>query len=320
MALKEPVTFRAGCIIERNYLYVAAKPNSLDSEEEYSRMFFYDGQNSSAPWVRHDLPNWTVVSVCVFKDMHDGTRKYAALSKHGEIEYTWPGGSVIETIDGAGLKEAHGPAYGYTSSIREIDGVLHACGTGGQVYRRGQDGWSHIAESLKSPAGLGSTEAIGQHDFSDFDGFGLGDIYVASGNGEIHHFDGKTWQRCQTATTEILTAIHCADGNDVWACGFNGVLLRGNSQDGFAAISSGSDTAIFTTITRFENKTYIGSSEGLFVYDDQNDCVKRVAADLAETCLVLDVKDGVLWSFGYDDIVSFNGKTWVRLEHPDNVP
>jgi hypothetical protein len=35
---------------------------------------------------------------------------------------------------------------------------------------------------------------------------------------------------------------------------------------------------------------------------------------------VVDACDGVLWSIGEKDIARFDGKQWVRVDHPDNPP
>ena len=197
----EPVTFLAGCAIERDYIYVAAKPDVFDSEEDFTRLYFYDAQNGAAPWVHHDLPDWAVVSTCVVSQTSDAPRKYAALSKHGEIEFTWPGGSAVERIEGAGLKRTSPPIYGYVSAIREIGGALYVCGSGGQVYRRENDAWRHIAEGLKTPAAPpqpgdnAAPKDFGAHDFADIDGYSDADLYVVGGSGEIYHFNGTAWER-----------------------------------------------------------------------------------------------------------------------------
>ena len=49
--------------------------------------------------------------------------------------------------------------------------------------------------------------------------------------------------------------------------------------------------------------------------------IRRVITGLpheVEDSAILDVREGVLWSFGYKDVVSFDGDQWTRLEHPSN--
>jgi hypothetical protein len=327
MAAKEPVSFFAGCVIERDYVYVAAKPDVFEDEEEFTRLFFYDAQDGEAPWGHHDLPDWTVVSLCVAEKTGFAPRAYAALSRHGEVEFTWPDGSEVEIIEGAGLKVTRPPVYGYVNAIRQIGDHLYVCGSGGQVYRRDSSGWRHIADELKTPAPQPSLETgvaldeLGVHDFADIDGYSSNDIYVAGGSGEIYHFDGKNWTRSKVETTELLNAIHCAENGEVWVCGFNGTILKGNQKSGFKDVSHYDDNMIFSSVRVFEGKTYLAASEGLFVFNEKTGRVENVTAGslgAVDNANVLDSRDGALWSFGYKDIFAFDGNVWQKVDHPDN--
>jgi hypothetical protein len=327
MAGKEPVTFFAGCVIERDYVYVVGKPDELDEEEEFSRLYFYDAQDTESSWIHHDLPDWTVVSLCAAEHTGLAPRVYAALSKHGEIEFTWPDGSKIELIEGAGLKVNRQPVYGYVNAIRQIGDGLYVCGSGGQVYRREASGWRHIADQLKTPAPRTSLESgvsmdeLGIHDFAAIDGYADNDIYVAGGAGEVYHYDGTNWTRSAVSSNELLNSIHCADNGEVWVCGFNGTILRGSHKSGFSDVSHYDDNMTFSSIRVFNGEAYLASAEGLFVFNEESKRVeKAVAASLGaiDDANVLDSRDGVLWSFGYKDIVSHDGKVWTRMDHPDN--
>ena len=324
----EPVTFLTGCAIERDYIYVAGKPDAFDSDEDFSRMYFYDAQDAETPWVHHDLPDWKVVSTCVVEKTADAPRKYAALSEHGEIEFTWPGGSSLESIEGAGLKRTSLPIYGYVSAIREIAGALYVCGSGGQVYRRENKSWRHIADSLKSPAAApqpGDTEALknfGQHDFADIAGYSDTDLYVVGGSGEIYHFNGKAWTRCASPSVELLNSVCCAEGNQVWVCGFNGTLLRGNAGNGFKDMSGYDDNQIFSSLALVNGIVYLASNEGLFSYNEKSAKIEAVSTLIeqdADDPNVLTARDGVLWSIGYKTIMFFDGNVWTRVNHPDNL-
>jgi hypothetical protein len=78
-----PVTFTAACAIERDYVYVAARLDSMDSDDEFSRFFFFDEQNAKQPWLHHDLPDWDVVSLCTHANAFGTRRVYCALSRNG---------------------------------------------------------------------------------------------------------------------------------------------------------------------------------------------------------------------------------------------
>ena len=317
------ITFHTVCAIERDYIYIASKPDSFDEEEEFTRLFFYDEQHKDNPWLYHDLPGWSVVSLCVVEKTTTSPRQYCALSKQGQLEFDWPGGGKkIEIIDGAGLLRQSLPIYGYVNSIRQISGSLFVCGSGGQIYKRTETGWVDFAPQFKTPAKRLSsglvTNTIVFHEFSDINGFSQEDLYVI-GIGEIYHFDGHNWKQCPISTDEILNRICCADGK-VWICGYNGTLLVGDAKSGFKELSRFTDNMIFSDLGWLNGVIYLASNEGLF-YLDEDGILKQVNTGLNPKVTdtnVISVCDGILWSVGYKDIVYFNGTEWARLKHPDN--
>ena len=329
MSKTEPVTFQAACVIEADYVYIAAKPDALHSEENFARLFFYDAQNKTTLWLHHDLPDWKVASMCVVSKQTTRPRMYAALSEHGDIEFTWPGGRSVESIAGAGLRLSEPPIFGYVKSIREIAGELYVCGSGGQVYRREEGTWNHIAVSLKAHASAPQSGSFtidkdfGKHEFSDIDGYESSDLYVVGGDGDVFHFDGQTWSRCNTPTDEILLSVVCSPNKEVWIAGFNGTLLCGNVDNGFREYSNYDDNMIISSVALFDETPYLAANEGLFFFDKKTKRIVRVKSklqpEIADANVVV-VRDGVLWSFGYKDIAFFDGKSWTRVDHPDNPP
>lgn len=134
--IQQPVTFAAACALERDYVYLAGKPDGMDGDDASSRLLFFDGQNTSGPWAHHDLPDWTVVSLCVHANAFGAKRVDGAHSRNGDIEYRWSGGEHTEHMSEAGVARAALPVFGYVNAIREISGQLYVCGSGGQVYLR----------------------------------------------------------------------------------------------------------------------------------------------------------------------------------------
>ena len=254
---------------------------------------------------------------------------YCALSKQGQIEYRWPDGSKTEEIPGAGLLGTDHPIYGYVNCIKQIGNFLYVCGAGGQVYKRNENSWSHIAAPLKYPARPPTPSSnsidknIGIHDFSWIDGYSENDLYVVGGRGAIFHFDGKDWRKCESSSSEILTCILCRPNNEVWVCGFNGTLLRGNAASGFKELSRYDDNMNFSSMASCGAITYLSSNEGLHYYDESRKKIRRIKkfSDInIFDANYLDCADGILWSVGHKDIISFDGKKWTRIDHPDNPP
>jgi hypothetical protein len=326
IATKEPVTFTAACAIERDYIYIASKPDRIDSEEAFSRLFFFDQQNINQPWLHHDLPDWDVVSVCTHANAFGAKRVYCALSRNGNIEYRWPGGELFERIEEAGVDRSTLPIFGYVNAIREIAGQLYVCGSGGQIYMRVGGRWLNIAPALKRPAqaptpGLVFNAIEGDsHDFSAIDGNAADNIYVVGNDGEIQHFNGVEWGRSMAPNDEILTSVHCAADGQVWVCGFNGTLLRGTHEFGFIELSAFDDNMIFNSVITFENVPYMAASEGLFrLHGGKIELVMNGDEPAMRDVFSLDVRDGVLWCFSYTAIARFDGTDWLHISHPDNA-
>jgi hypothetical protein len=324
---KEPVTFFAGCAIERDYIYVGSKPDALDDDVEFARLFFFDEQNRAQPWVHHDLKEFDVVSVCVAAAVGGAPRQYCALSRQGDVEFIWVGGSRMEQIESAGVRRSTPPIYGYVQAIRQIGDELYVVGSGGQVYCRRGDGWQAIATSLQKPAVAPASVLdaagldIGGKEFADIDGTSSSDLYVVGGNGEIFHFDGGDWTECDSDAARPLNCVRAVSRDEVWVCGFGGSLMRGNARQGFSQVGSCSEVLTFTSLGILEGRIYLASNKGIFTLSDDG-IIRRLKTSLkpeVDDANVIDVKDGMLWSFGNKDIVRFDGKQWTRLVHPDNA-
>lgn len=252
-----PITFDKCLAIEDDYYMFSSRPDGIDDSAEFSRIFFYDAQSSGDPWRHLDLPNFTTVSICSSIKAMGDKRKYVILSKNGEISVYWPGGASTENIAEAGVDKEL-PIYGYLNSLKEINGALYACGGGGQIYKRGKNGWCDIAGKLRkqSPipkANLALNTLETGDDISDIDGYSEDNIYAAGRDG-IYHFDGKLWSEVDISTDEIIMSISCAPDGVIWACGFNGAILRGDFKNGFKDISHYDDNMILTKMVFFRTK------------------------------------------------------------------
>lgn len=323
---REPITFSAASAIERDYVYVAGKPDSVDSEVPFSRLFFFDEQRSGSAWVRHDLPGEDIASIAVGPALFGQPRVYCAMSKNGVVEYCWPGGSKLEAIDGAGVARVTAPIFGYVNEIRMINSRLYVCGAGGQIYRREADGWVHFASDFATPARAPAAGVIHEsgrglaHHFTSVDGVDGDDMYVVGHDGEIQYFDGRRWRQCEPVSDEILLRVRCVDHQTVWACGFNGTLLLGSAENGFKDVGAYDLNAIFHDLCVHEGHCYVASNQGLFRFDGKTILpLDFVFGNGDRDVMALDVKDGILWCFGYRSVARFDGHKWAFFAHPDNI-
>ena len=318
-----PVHFKAACVIEDDYVFIAAKPDDLDEEQAFTRIFFYDAQQRQMPWRHMDWIDSAVVDVCVSRVSFGGQRRYVALSKQGQVHYSWPQGFETEQIPDAGI-DRDTPIYGYLNAIREISGRLYACGGGGQIYVRGNAGWSNLAGALRVAVtapkpNLALNQIQMGDELGDIDGFSENDLYVV-GHGTVRQYDGVQWTACEVPTDEILLAVLCTAEGEVWACGFNGTILRGNASSGFKDVSRFDDNMIFSSMCIYGKLLYLASNEGLFALDmtDRDPRITKIP-EITDTDFV-GCTGATIWSVGNKDIVYSDGRTWTRIDHPDNPP
>lgn len=290
-----------GCIIKRDHVYLASKLYKLDAaEHDFTRMCSY----KAGTWYMHDL-EWDVRSVCCW---HGKKTTLCALSVQGDVSYVTSEGLSSERIPEAGAAEG----LGAMRQIRVIGGTLYACGFHGQVYRKKGSRWVHADDGLLE-RDIENSELY----LTSLDGTAEGDVYVVGLEGEIRHFDGKTWGQVKSPTKANLQRVRCVTTDEVYICGNDGALLRGNARDGFKLLSAEGES--FWGIEMFQGKVYLAALSGLFVFE--GDAVQQLTTGLDPEIdgYRLDAGDGVLWSFGVDDLAYFDGKKWTRVVDPDNV-
>jgi photosystem II stability/assembly factor-like uncharacterized protein len=216
--------------------------------------------------------------------------------------------------------------------LREIDGQLWACGQHGQVYRRfGVDDWRRSDQGIRvevNPTEYGPNRISEMLEvmssapmLSCIDGTSGSDVYVVGLQGYMAHFDGTAWTTIELPVDQHLEWVRCVGEDEVWVCGHNGTLLKGNAKSGFISLSGLDDQQTFVCLTKFNNSVYLSAEEGLFVYDGKAiSLVKSKLKPGIQDAWRLDQVDGVMWSVGVTDLVRFDGRKWARVEHPDNEP
>lgn len=304
MSSKEPVYFNDGCQKDATYAYLSAKLKSVNPDAyTFSRLFF---TRPPTKWAKHDL-NWNVVSVCYFAPLD----AFCALSMQGDVNLAGQQGFATEKIADAGTYPAG--RLGAVKQIRVIGDHLYVCGDQGQVYRRGQGGWTHIDDGI-----LERTISASALDLNGIDGTSDADIYVVAMHGRIFHYDGRSWTELDSPTNVHLERVRCVSPDEVYFCGNAGVFLK-KTPKGFEDHSVPDLGKHFWGLEHLDGKIYLATLDGLYVFDGNS--VEAVNTGLTPAIggYRLSARDGTLWSFGVDDVAWFDGTTWTRVEHPDNV-
>ena len=281
-----------------------------------------------------------IVSLTIFEEI--GLR--CALSKEGQVNIYGPGGNPDRTfqIPDAGVFGPQSKGYGYVNRIQAVRDGLYVCGDHRQFYRFAWDGqnlasgqWLDMAGAMRQApvpadapkdgppfdAWLDAQDA--SVEFRDLSGSAANDLYAVGD--EVWHFNGQDWQQLPLPTDEVIHAIKVVDAQRVALVGHNGTVLLGNAKTGFVDVSGVDDNQNFTGVEFFQNRLWLASNYGLFVYDFASRKIEpyktTLAVDLVDAHL-LEAKDGVLWSFGYKDLAYWDSRDgnlqWVRVHHPDN--
>lgn len=292
--------FNDGCVKAREHVYIAGKLHSLDPRKyDFSRMTYY----KNGQWGKRDF-EWNVASV--YYSLSNDT--FYTLAIDGDVGISSKGVLNCEKISGAGISQG----LGAVKQIRAIGNFIYVCGDQGQVYKRDETGWKHMDKEL-----LDKKISATALDLNSIDGSSENNIYVVGFHGKIFHYDGKKWNAVQSPTTKHLERVRVVNENEVYICGNDGTLLKGN-KNGFEDFSLNKAEEHFWGIEYFQDKIYLASLNGLYVFDGKKITSLKTGLTPEIGGYRLDARDGALWSFGVDDLAFFDGNKWTRIIHPDN--
>ena len=156
-------------------------------------------------------------------------------------------------------------------------------------------------------------------DLMDIGGTGSDDLYTVGTGGAIWHHDGTGWVQLDCPTNVHLNAVKCVNRDEIYVCGNRGTVLRGNRL-GWTVISRDTEAIDFYGIESFGGDIYVSGMDKIVrVVGSNLESVDVVTShDGPLTFHRLHANDGVLWSFGTDHLVFFDGALWHFVAHSDN--
>lgn len=319
--MKPITTFRTGAALGSSFFCLSGSIDGFAPEEQYTRVIIYDEREEHV-WSFYEEDH-RVSAICTWKDPAEGFEIFVTMSDEGDVVFS-DYEPISEKIPEAGVFSDDAKGWGYMSAVRQIGDLLYAVGGAGQIYQRtGLNRWRHMDDGvLQSPSTDGRLLLTDINGTNEKDIYVCGDIPGAYGlEGRLFHWDGITWTLLELPTTERLTRMFLRQNGELWVCGANGTLLHGDWSHGFTDVSTIDDNQLFYSLTEFNDRLYLASNLGLFTFDgnDIRQLTSGLSPELRDTHVVQAV-DGVLWSFGFKDIVKYDGAKWIRINHPDNSP
>jgi hypothetical protein len=194
------------------------------------------------------------------------------------------------------------PRFGDIRWVTEIDRKAYAAGHMGAVYRLDAiKNWTRIDEGLPRELNI---EAI--------HGFGAADVYVGGKRGYLWHWDGSRWTNLELPTNVHLTRIKCAPDGVVYVAGHKGLLLRGRHQS-WSIVDHGVTTDTIWSLEWFNDQLYVATRNALFRLSPDTLEAIDFGGDPPKTFYHLSAVEGVMWSIGEEDVMSFDGARWKRI-------
>ena len=207
-----------------------------------------------------------------------------------------------------GSSESTPADRGPMRGIRTIGGSVYAVGMDRQAYRRDQSGkWKCIDKTARP---RNRTETVG---FEAIDGFDEKEIYAVGWDGEIWHYNGKTWSQKDSPTNVVLVDVCCAGDGNVYAAGRIGALVCGR-EDTWELVEHDDIKDGIWSLAWYRDQLYLSTMEAIYTLKDGHLHRVDMGEDRPDTCYHLSVADGVMWSIGAKDILEYDGKSWKRID------
>jgi hypothetical protein len=228
------------------------------------------------------------------------------LGPQGKVDCNFPAPKPaheeeIDPVDGVARS-------GDFMDLRLIGDHVYACGMARQVYRRdGDRQWTRVDQGAVLPPG--SMEVVG---FTSMDGLSEDDFYAVGFEGEIWRCLRGVWNPMDTVTNVVLQCVRVVTPDRIYACGQNGILLRGSGNRWKVLDTPSVEEQELWSIQLFNGEVYLASERALYKLD-ANDVPRRLDLKLGPdlTHGHLHAADGVMWSFGVKDLLlTEDGKTW----------
>lgn len=299
---EDSLFFTCGLVVKAGTVVVPAQYSSLPDEQMSRVAFCFDGD-----WVYNDVDNDVIGALCFRRS----DNSLWMLGRNGNLRHVTSGAADFTLANIRGKFQDHRIEIGRLGEllcIREIDNELYICGQSSQVYRYANGAWSNM-----SPPGA----KVGSPTLESLDGLSHNDIYAVGEKGLILHYDGSRWSRLDAPTDRPLSCVRCKSGDEVYACGNDGVLLVGNCN-GWRAINTGR-AMNFWDMALYNGQLYISHAHGLIRYDGQDFVDIDTGIIPAPGAHKLDAHDGLLYSFGADHILEFDGDRWEQVICPHNT-
>lgn len=287
------VELLTGVAAGKNLIYVALTDSQL-VRQNIAHSFIVSNLNGR--WRECGRTYWKCVGMTLVPS--GSSHALLAISEDGD---------VFHFANGVRSDEAIRPQPIVLRGLATVDGQAIAYGMRRQAYLRIRNGrWTPMHGPDIDEDNEDETAG-----FEGLCGFSLRDLYAVGWEGEIWHFDGRSWQMEDSPVDIILTDATVHSDGMVYACGQNGTLVRGRKGQ-WDVVAEDSTVDDFWSVASFNGQIWVTSFGALYRLDG-DDLVIMEPGVKCDTYQKLSVAEDLLWSLGTLDFVATDSVQWTKV-------
>ncbi len=280
----EAFNFRAGALFDGDEALVLAGVVKLEADETPHTVVLRWRRGQE--W-RGTLVDWSAGSVCAIE--RPG-REGVLVGSDGEYA----------AVRGEECHEGRA-CDGLLSGVSNVAGTAVACGSGAILRYDGRT-WAPLPcpgfekTLLRAAAGTSAE-----------------DFYAVGWKGSLAKMTANGARRIDSPTNVILTSVCLAPDGFAYACGQQGILLRGR-DDAWSVIDHGVTTENLWDVHAFQGRVFVASVR--FLYELKGETLERVrfAEETPSSFYQLSAASEThLLSVGKKDVFLYDGSSWTNL-------
>jgi hypothetical protein len=263
--------------------------------------FYYPNEPPDEQWAVSELDNMTGIHGCTaFKPQE----QCVFVSDPGEVYVVGQGYDDGEQpVDATSLK--------HFSAVRCIaTGYAYAVGMRRDVYKRtAANRWTHLTDKLLSSELPPSVDHAG---FVDIDGYSDTDVFACGGQGDLWHFDGKTWAKEDVPTNASLERICCSKNGLVYITTGCKDLLIGNRSSWSLAKQDIPDEFL-EDIVQFGSQVLVSTVDTVYTVAGDKLVKPQFSLPPMSSYSHLAAGDSILVIAGSNEAFMYDTKIWTKI-------
>ena len=197
--------------------------------------------------------------------------------------------------------------------IKRIQGWAYAVSRFRRIFKRVEVGrWEELRGGLENLPPETDWSSIG---FNDIDGLAENNLYAVGGRGEVFHFDGTRWTRCDFPTNQQLYTVTVAPDGTAYITSLDGSIWAGQ-HDNWKVVDKADHGIEYNDSVWFNDQLWLCSDYHLHIWDGE----QRRRPEYNDQQILhaghMDALDGVLVVAGPGTVHAFDGADWHQLVWP----